>query len=112
MKCIKCGKRYKKTLSKCPSCSELNPLILEEQTIAIEENKEDLSLTALIFNQIDEFDKVHINNVSDSKVLKVKQEMARDLLMKDSSKQFIIELTGFTLDELNTLEKELGIINS
>lgn len=77
-------------------------------------NKENLSVKdkTIEFNQIDEVDKVHINNVSDSKVLKVKQEMARDLLMKDSSKQFIMELTGFTLDELNTLEKELGIINS
>lgn len=76
-------------------------------------NKENLSVKdkTIEFNQIDEVDKVHINNVSDSKVLKVKQEMARDLLMKDSSKQFIMELTGFTLDELNTLEKELGIIN-
>ena len=76
-------------------------------------NKENLSVEdkTIEFNQIDEVDKVHINNVSDSKVLKVKQEMARDLLMKDSSKQFIMELTGFTLDELNTLEKELGIIN-
>ena len=77
-------------------------------------NKENLSVKdkTIEFNQIDEVDKVHINNVTDSKVLKVKQEMARDLLMKDSSKQFIMELTGFTLDELNTLEKELGIINS
>ena len=77
-------------------------------------NKENLSVKdkTIEFNEIDEVDKVHINNVSDSKVLKVKQEMARDLLMKDSSKQFIMELTGFTLDELNTLEKELGIINS
>ena len=77
-------------------------------------NKENLSVKdkTIEFNQIDEVDKVHINNVIDSKVLKVKQEMARDLLMKDSSKQFIMELTGFTLDELNTLEKELGIINS
>ena len=77
-------------------------------------NRENLSVEdkTIEFNQIDEVDKVHINNVIDSKVLKVKQEMARDLLMKDSSKQFIMELTGFTLDELNTLEKELGIINS
>ena len=76
-------------------------------------NRENLSVEdkTIEFNQIDEVDKVHINNVIDSKVLKVKQEMARDLLMKDSSKQFIMELTGFTLDELNTLEKELGIIN-
>ena len=55
MKCIKCGKRYKKTLIKCPSCNEINPTMLEDKTIAIQEINEDLSLTGLISNQIEEF---------------------------------------------------------
>lgn len=69
MKCIKCGKRYKKTLIKCPSCNEINPTMLEDKTIAIDEQKEDLSLTALIFNQIDEFndnDKVNTEEIKDN----------------------------------------------
>ena len=89
----------------------ISPNIFNKENLSVEDKTIDDSKISE-FNQIDEVDKVHINNVSDSKILKVKQEMARDLLMKDSSKQFIMELTGFTLDELNTLEKELGIINS
>ena len=82
MKCIKCGKRYKKTLTNCPSCNEVNPKYLEEHTIAIEENKEDLSLTALIFNQIDEFNDEHKN---DSK--KIKNEIDEFSTDKDVKKR-------------------------
>ena len=55
MKCNKCKKVYRKTLSNCPSCGEINHIMLEEKTIAISEIKEDLSLTGLISNQIEEF---------------------------------------------------------
>ena len=51
------------------------------------------------------------NRSNDSRVLETKKEIAIELLMKNSSKQFIIELTGFTLDEINMLEKECGINN-
>lgn len=51
------------------------------------------------------------NRSNDSRVLETKKEIAIELLMKNSSKQFIIELTGFTLDEIYMLEKECGINN-
>ena len=51
------------------------------------------------------------NRSNDSRVLETKKEIAIELLMKNSSKQFIIELTGFTLDEIYMLEKESGINN-
>lgn len=97
----------------------ISPNIYNRKNLQVEEKTIEFSKT-IEFDQIDDVnlfgykdsDKVHINNANDSKVLKVKQEMAIDLLIKDSSKQFIMELTGFTLDELNTLEKELGIINN
>lgn len=51
------------------------------------------------------------NRSNDSRVLETKKEIAIELLMKNSSKQFIIELTGFTLDEIYMLEKECRINN-
>ena len=51
------------------------------------------------------------NRSNDSRVLETKKEIAIELLMKNSSKQFIIELTGFTLDEIYMLEKESGVNN-
>ena len=44
-------------------------------------------------------------------IIETKKEIALELLRKNSSKQFIVELTGFTLDEINMLEKESGINN-
>lgn len=86
MKCIKCGKRYKKTLTNCPFCNEVNPKYLEDHTIAIEENKEDLSLTALIFNQIDEFNGEDKDNTKKvvNKDKKTKDEFSSD---KDVNKR-------------------------
>lgn len=52
---------------------------------------------------------IYENRSNDSRVLETKKEMAIELLMKNSSKQFIIELTGFSLDEICMLEQELGI---
>lgn len=54
---------------------------------------------------------IYENRSNDSRVLETKKEIAIELLMKNSSKQFIIELTGFTLDEIYMLEKESGINN-
>ena len=51
------------------------------------------------------------NRSNDSRVLETKKVIAIELLKKNSSKQFIIELTGFTLDEIYMLEKESGINN-
>lgn len=98
MNCIKCGKRYKKTLSNCPFCNEINPKYLEGNTIAIEANKEDLSLTALIFNQIDEFNNEDkdvtkkVDNVS-KKENKNKDEFGTDKDIKKRKKILILTFT-------------------
>lgn len=55
MKCSKCKKNYKDTMPTCPKCGEVNHKMLEDKTIAIQEINEDLSLTGLINNQIEEF---------------------------------------------------------
>ena len=55
MKCSKCKKNYKDTMPTCPKCGEVNHKMLEDKTIAIQEINEDLSLTGLISNQIEEF---------------------------------------------------------
>lgn len=55
MKCSKCKKNYKDTMPTCPKCGEVNQKMLEDKTIAIQEINEDLSLTGLINNQIEEF---------------------------------------------------------
>ncbi|WP_305305567.1 hypothetical protein [Romboutsia ilealis] len=44
-------------------------------------------------------------------VIETKKEIALELLRKNSNKQFIVELTGFTLEEINMLEKESRINN-
>ncbi len=68
------------------------------------------------FNKIDsdepiEAEVLYKSRSDESRVLETKREIAIELLMKNSSKQFIIELTGFTLDEIYMLEKECGINN-
>ena len=40
------------------------------------------------------------------KTLLTKRQMARELLAKNSRKQFIIDITGLTLKEVEALEKE------
>lgn len=55
MKCSNCKKNYKDNLAMCPKCGEANSKLLEDKTMAIMEVNEDLSLTAMISNQIDEF---------------------------------------------------------
>ena len=67
MKCNKCKKVYRKTLSNCPSCGEINHIMLEEKTIAISEIKEDLSLTGLINNQIEEFNEEKKEDIKEKK---------------------------------------------
>ena len=76
MKCSKCKKNYKDTLSKCPKCGEVNHKMLEDKTIAIEEISEDLSLTGLINNQIEEFnEETKEKKVTKKKTTKKKEEV-------------------------------------
>lgn len=76
MKCSKCKKNYKDTEVKCPKCGEVNQKLLEDKTIAIEEVSEDLSLTGLISNQIEEFnEEKKEKKVTKKKTTKKKEEV-------------------------------------
>ena len=95
----------------------------ENQEVILDDNIEyDITQNTI------EFDKIDINMSSEANasskpedlyksrsnnpdVIETKKEIALELLRKNSSKQFIVELTGFTLDEINMLEKESGINN-
>ena len=68
----------------------------------------DIPSEANASNEADELYKSRSNNPD---VIETKKEIALELLRKNSGKQFIVELTGFTLDEINMLEKESGINN-
>lgn len=100
-----------------------NSKILENQKKLFDTKKEDNIIQETI-----KFDKIHVDIFNESNtaseiegfyesksneadIIEIKKEIALQLLRKKSSKQFIVELTGFTLDEINTLEKEFGINN-
>lgn len=74
MKCSKCKKNYKDTMPTCPKCGEVNHKMLEDKTIAIQEINEDLSLTGLISNQIEEFneEEKEVKKVTKKKTTKKK----------------------------------------
>ena len=90
----------------------------ENQEVIFDDNKQntiefdkidiDMSSEANASNEAEELYKSRSNNPD---VIETKKEIALELLRKNSSKQFIVELTGFTLDEINILEKESGINN-
>lgn len=95
----------------------------ENQEVILDDNKEyDITQNTIEFDKIDidipseanasnEAEELYKSRRNNPDVIETKKEIALELLRKHSSKQFIVELTGFTLDEINMLEKESGINN-
>nr|WP_302967375.1 hypothetical protein [uncultured Romboutsia sp.] len=95
----------------------------ENQEVIFDDNKEyDITQNTIEFDKIDidmsseanasnEAEELYKSRSNNPDVIETKKEIALELLRKNSSKQFIVELTGFTLDEINMLEKESGINN-
>ena len=95
----------------------------ENQEVIFDDNKEyDITQNTIEFDKIDidmsseanasnEAEELYKSRSNNPDVIETKEEIALELLRKNSSKQFIVELTGFTLDEINMLEKESGINN-
>ena len=95
----------------------------ENQEVILDDNKEyALTQNTIEFDKIDidipseanasnEAEELYKSRSNNPNVIETKKEIAIELLRKNSSKQFIVELTGFTLDEINILEKESGINN-
>lgn len=95
----------------------------ENQEVMLDDNKEyDITQNTIEFDKIDidipseanassEPEELYKSRSNNPDVIETKKEIALELLRKNSSKQFIVELTGFTLDEINMLEKESGINN-
>lgn len=95
----------------------------ENQEVILDDNKEyDITQNTIEFDKIDidipseanasnEAEELYKSRSNNPDVIEAKKEIALELLRKNSSKQFIVELTGFTLDEINILEKESGINN-
>ena len=95
----------------------------ENQEVILDDNKEyDITQNTIEFDKIDidipseanassEPEELYKSRSNNPDVIETKKEIALELLRKNSSKQFIVELTGFTLDEINILEKESGINN-
>ena len=93
----------------------------ENQEVILDDNKEyDITQNTIEFDKIDidipseanasnEAEELYKSRSNNPNVIETKKEIAIELLRKNSSKQFIVELTGFTLDEINMLEKESGI---
>lgn len=95
----------------------------ENQEVILDDTKEyDITQNTIEFDKIDidipseanasnEAEELYKSRSNNPNVIETKKEIALELLRKNSSKQFIVELTGFTLDEINMLEKESGINN-
>lgn len=95
----------------------------ENKEVILDDNKEyDITQNTIEFDKIDidipseanasnEAEELYKSRSNNPDVIETKKEIALELLRKNSSKQFIVELTGFTLDEINMLEKESGINN-
>lgn len=95
----------------------------ENQEVILDDNKEyDITQNTIEFDKIDidmsseanasnEAEELYKSRSNNPDVIETKKEIDLELLRKNSSKQFIVELTGFTLDEINMLEKESGINN-
>ncbi len=91
----------------------------ENQEVILDDNKEyDITQNTIEFDKIDidipseanasnEAEELYKSRSNNPNVIETKKEIAIELLRKNSSKQFIVELTGFTLDEINILEKEI-----
>ena len=90
----------------------------ENQEVIFDDNKEyDITQNTIEFDKIDinmsseanvssEPEELYKSRSNNPDVIETKKEIALELLRKNSSKQFIVELTGFTLDEIDMLEKE------
>ena len=95
----------------------------ENQEVILDDNKEyDITQNTIEFDKIDidipseanasnEAEELYKSRSNNPDVIETKKEIALELLRKNSSKQFIVELTGFTFDEIIILEKESGINN-
>ena len=95
----------------------------ENQEVILDDTKEyDITQNTIEFDKIDidipseanasnEAKELYKSRSNNPDVIETKKEIALELFSKNSSKQFIVELTGFTLDEINMLEKESGINN-
>ena len=95
----------------------------ENQEVIFDDNKEyDITQNTIEFDKIDidmsseanasnEAEELYKSRSNNPDVIETKKEIDLELLRKNSSKQFIVELTGFNLDEINILEKESGINN-
>ena len=100
-----------------------NYINLENKKYLFNINKEDNTVQETIeFQKIDTDEYSESNILSEAEnlykrksnnqtVIDTKKEIALELLKKNSSKQFIMELTGFTLDEIDDLEKKSRINN-
>lgn len=103
-----------------------NYMNLESQEVIFnkKDNKKECDMTqeTIEFNKVNSniFNENNTSNKSEElckkisnnpDVIETKKEIALELLRKKSSKQFIVELTGFTLDEIHMLENESGINN-
>lgn len=90
---------------------------IKSQESLLDNNEENDTLEETIeFNKTESDESIepellYENRSNNANVLETKKEIAIELLMKNSSKQFIMELTGFTLDEIYMLEKKCGINN-
>lgn len=83
--------------------------LLENKEVLLDNSLDnDMSNKVNGSNEADEFYKRRSINPN---VIETKKEIALELLKKNSSKQFIMELTGFTLEEINILEDESEINN-
>ncbi len=82
-----------------PAIFILFNLITYKKTIKDNFNDE----TTMTFNKTNALD----ISKKELKILTTKKEIAIDLLLKDAQTQFIMEITGLSLKELNNLEEEL-----
>lgn len=90
-----------------PAVFILFNLITYKKTIHTEIIKDNFNDEAtMIFNKTDSLE---LNTISEKevKILTTKREIAVDLLLKEAQTQFIMEITGLSLNELKSLEEEL-----
>lgn len=90
-----------------PAVFILFNLITYKKTIHKEIIKDNFNDEAtMIFNKTDSLE---LNTISEKelKILTTKKEIAVNLLLKEAQTQFIMEITGLSLNELKSLEEEL-----
>lgn len=90
-----------------PAVFILFNLITYKKTIHKEIVKDNFNDEAtMIFNKTDSLE---LNTLSEKelKILTTKREIAVNLLLKEAQTQFIMEITGLSLNELKSLEEEL-----